>query len=79
MRTLSYAGRTKKSWWEKGTKKSWRDAVWDPWDLDPGLQLHTAEHHARDEERAPPLDTEGQVLDQEHPSWCDLQHEALVH
>ena len=52
MRTLSYAGRTKKSWWEKGTKKLLRDAVpvWDPWDLDPGLQLHTAEHHARDEE-----------------------------
>lgn len=24
--------------------------MWDPWDLDPGLQLHTAEHHARDEE-----------------------------
>merc|ERR1719261_840349 len=44
--------RTKKSWWEKGTKKLLRDAVpvWDPWDLDPGLQLHTAEHHARDEE-----------------------------
>ena len=52
MRTLSYAGRTKKSWWEKGTKKLLRDAVpvWDPWDLDPSLRLHTAEHHARDEE-----------------------------
>ena len=44
--------RTKKSWWEKGTKKLLRDAVpvWDPWDLDPSLRLHTAEHHARDEE-----------------------------
>ena len=41
--TPTLAGKTKKAWWEKGTKQlKVVTPVWDPWDLSPHLQLNTA-------------------------------------
>ena len=45
------AAKTKKAWWEKGTKQLKNvTPVWDPWDMTPTLRLNSAESHARDQE-----------------------------